>query len=174
MDPAPDRLQTIEALSQRFRIPLARFFEKRIGHRAEVEDLVQEVFLRLAGNRHIESVDQPEAYLFRTAANLLVDRNRRRVARSADAHESYDDSLHGTAPTTADPQRQLLDMEALGRVITALQGLPDRTRVVWALYHLEGKSHAEIAWRLGIAISTIEKRMHRANVELLKCLDEES
>ena len=77
----------IEALSRQFRGPLERFFEKRIGRLTEVDDLVQEVFLHLAGGGKVESVERPEAYLFRTAANVLNDRWRRLTTRAAEAHE---------------------------------------------------------------------------------------
>jgi RNA polymerase sigma factor (sigma-70 family) len=49
--------------------------------------------------------------------------------------------------------------------------LPERTRAVWVLYHFEDLPHAEIARRLGIAVSTIEKHMGRASTHLLKRLD---
>jgi RNA polymerase sigma-70 factor (ECF subfamily) len=44
-------------------------------------------------------------------------------------------------------------------------------RVVWALYHLEDLTHHEIARRLGITVSAIEKHIGRANGHLLKRLD---
>ena len=59
-----DKAAVIESLSRQFRAPLVRFFEKRIGRQAEIEDLVQHVFLRLAEGGRVESVEQPEAYLF--------------------------------------------------------------------------------------------------------------
>jgi DNA-directed RNA polymerase specialized sigma24 family protein len=46
-----DKAAAVEALSRQFRAPLVRFFEKRIGRQAEIEDLVQEVFLRLASGQ---------------------------------------------------------------------------------------------------------------------------
>ena len=167
-----DRLAAVEALSNQFRAPLARYFEKRIGAQADIDDLVQEVFLRLAGGGSIESVEQPEAYLFRTAANLLIDRKRRMTARAAEAHESYDESVHGCAQESLNPERALLGTQALEQLVATLYELPERTRTVWALYHLEDLSHAEIGRRLGIAVSTIEKHMSRASARLLKALED--
>jgi RNA polymerase sigma factor (sigma-70 family) len=167
-----DKSAAIDALSRKFRAPLERFFEKRLGRRqAEIDDLVQEVFLRLAGGGKIESVEQPEAYLFRTAANVLNDRWRRSTARAAEAHEPYDDAMHGSARETLSPERALLGAQALEQLVAALYELPERTRVVWALYHLEDLTHTEIARRLGITVSTIEKHISRASAHLLKRLD---
>jgi RNA polymerase sigma factor (sigma-70 family) len=166
-----DKSVVIEALSHRFRVPLQRFFQKRIGRRAEIDDLVQEVFLRLAAGGRIETVDRPEAYLFKTAANVLNDRWRRSTVRAAEAHESYDEALHGNARETPNPERALLGVQAVEQLVEALYELPERTRVVWALYHLEDLTHAEIARRLRVTISSIEKHIGRVSGHLLKRLD---
>jgi RNA polymerase sigma factor (sigma-70 family) len=165
-------IPAIEALSRRLSGPLRRFFQKRIGRSApqEVDDLVQEVFVRLSQMSNLESVNGIEAYLFRTATNLLHDRNRRLMAREAAAHEPYEENIHGGARSSACPERQLLGKEALERLIGALYGLPEKTRSVWVLYHFEDLPHAEIARRLGIAQSTVEKHMSRANARLLSHL----
>ena len=168
---AAQRTTDIEALSRRFRIPLERYFEKRIGRQAEIDDLVQEVFLHLAGGGRIESVERPEAYLFKTAANVLNDRWRRLTARAADSHEPYDEDVHGSARETLCPERALLGTQAVEQLVVALHELPERMRVVWALYHLEDLTHAEIGRRLGITVSAIEKHIGRANGHLLKRLD---
>lgn len=162
----------IEALSRRLSGPLRRFFAKRIGRSApqEVDDLVQEVFVRLTQMSNLESVNGIEAYLFRTATNLLHDRSRRLKAREAAAHEPYDESVHGSACSSVCPERLFLGTEALERLISALYGLPEKTRNVWVLYHFEDLPHTEIARRLGMAQSTVEKHMSRANARLLSCL----
>lgn len=160
---------TLEALSQRLRGPLRRFFEKRLGSRnGEIEDLVQEVFLRLAASPEIRPGERLEGYVFRTAVNLLHDYHRRRGRRAAAAHEPYDEVLHGNPPDQATPERELLGEEAVERLVAALHGLTERTRSVWVLYHFEDLPHAEIARQLGMAQSTVEKHMRRANAHLLK------
>lgn len=161
----------IETLSRRFRVPLLRFFEKRIGRHAEVEDLVQEVFVRLADGGRIESIERLEAYLFTTAANLLRDRQRRLSARASEAHESYDEEMHGSARETYSPERALLGAQAIQQLVAALYELPERTRTVWILYHLQDLPHAQIAHQLRIAVSTIEKHLGRASAHLLKRVD---
>ena len=104
-----------------------------------------------------EAVDRPENYLFKTAANVLKDRWRRCGVRAAEAHESYDEALHGNAREALNPERTLLGLQAIEQLIQALYELPERTRVIWALYHLEDLTHAEIARRQRVTISTIQK-----------------
>ena len=170
-NPVADKSGVIEALSLKFRAPLQRYFQKRIGRRAEIDDLVQEVFLRLTAGGKIEAVDRPEAYLFKTAANVLNDRWRRSGVRAAEAHEPYDEAVHGNARETPNPERTLLGLQAVEQLIEALYELPERTRVVWALYHLEDLTHAEIARRQRVTISAIEKHIGRVSAHLLKRLD---
>lgn len=137
----------------------------------DVEDLVQDVFVRLAARPNVESVERLEAYLFATASNLLRDRHRRMTARAAGEHESYDESLHGVAQETGDPERALLAAQAVAKLVEALFELPTRTRAIYTLYHIEDLTHQEIAQRLGIAISTIERHMTRANAHLLRRME---
>jgi RNA polymerase sigma-70 factor (ECF subfamily) len=169
-----ERLQDVgttilmERLSRRYRIPLLRFFEKRIGRHAEAEDLVQDVFLRLTNSANLCAVEQLEGYLFQTAANLLRDRRRRLIARASAAHEPYQEALHGAAQLSSDPEVNASGAQAIEQLVAALAELPERTRAVFVLYHFEHHSHAEIGRRLGIAVSTIEKHMSRAGSHLLK------
>jgi RNA polymerase sigma factor (sigma-70 family) len=166
-----DRTAFMDSLSRQFRAPLVRFFEKRMGRQADVEDLVQEVFLRLAGGGQIQAADQPEAYLFRTATNVLLDHQRRRAARASKAHEPYDEEFHGNARETFSPERAALSSQAIEQLVAALRELPERTRTIWVLYQLEELTHAEISRRLGLTVSAIEKHMGRASAYLLKRLD---
>lgn len=152
-------------------VPLLRFFEKRIGRQPDVEDLVQEVFLRLAAGGQVESADRPDAYLFKTATSVLLDRQRRSSARAWREHDSYEEESHGSAIETLSPERTTVGTQTIEQLVTALYELPERTRVIWTLYHLENLAHVEIGRRLGIAVSTIEKHMGRANAYLLKRVD---
>lgn len=170
---AAARAAAISDLSRRYRLPLLRFFEKRTGDAcpAEIEDLTQEVFLRLAGSPGLDSVERMEAYLFTAAANLLRDRHRRRITHAAGAHEPYDEAVHGGSVELPGPERVALDRQYIDRLADALHELPERTRTVFVLYHLENLPHTEIARRLGIAVRTIEKHVFRANAHLLHRID---
>src|SRR4051812_36637589 len=98
MFPAPDsdkQAALLRSLSLRYRAPLWGFFEKRVRGiaPADIEDLVQEVFLRLAQRADLGEIGQIEGYLFQTAANLMKDRARRQAVReplSTEAEFSQD------------------------------------------------------------------------------------
>ncbi|MBW8860229.1 MAG: sigma-70 family RNA polymerase sigma factor [Caulobacter sp.] len=87
-NPAQQQVETpddgqINRLNARYRGPLTSYFLRRVRRRDEAEDLTQEVFLRMVRSLQRtdgdggERIDNPEAFLFRTAVNLLRDRARR-------------------------------------------------------------------------------------------------
>ena len=130
----------------------------------DADDLVQEVFYRLSKRAGLASIKRVEGYLFRVAASVLADRFRKQ-ARTPVQVVSYDDDLHGEAGIT--PERVLSGRQAFEQLIEALAELPDRTRRIFVLYHLENMKQKDIANRLGMSLSTLEKHMARANRHLL-------
>jgi RNA polymerase sigma-70 factor (ECF subfamily) len=140
--------------------PLERFFRRRVSVRAEVDDLVQEVFLRLARQDGTETIDNPQAYVFQVAANILRDRGRRRLTHSADEHQSFEDELHGADALS--PERVLAARQSVARLKVALLKLPLRTQQVFVLHRFEGLRYGEIANRLGVSLSAVEKHMMKA------------
>lgn len=146
---------------------LRRFFARRV-HPADADELVQELFVGLARHPRLDRIERPESYLFHAAANVLRDRIRKNVTHLAHAHESFSGDLHGGED--ASPEHVLICREELERLIDRLGELKERTRTVFVLYHFEGLPHAEIAARLGIAISTVEKQMAKATEHLLSSL----
>ena len=127
-EPAPDApanpsapsAPVIASLSARFSTPLRRFFTKRRIPKDDVDDLVQDVFVRMASRPEVESMERLDAYLFTTAANLLRDRHRRLTFQGISAHEPYDESLHGDAVETLGPERSLLATQIVAQLVEAL------------------------------------------------------
>lgn len=148
-----------------FRLPLIKFFRKRAPRTVEPEDLVQEVFARLAKRADLAAIERVEGYLFQTAASVLADRFRK-DSRAPQIVESDDETVHGEEVLT--PERVLMGKEALNQLIQGLYALPERTRHIFVLYHFENIRQTEIAARFNMPISTVEKHMARANKYLLR------
>lgn len=153
--------------------PLRRFFQARLrGGAPDVEDLVQEVFVRLAYRADLQSIEQVEGYVFRTAANVLKDRGRHEATHFASAHDPLE-----TTPELDEeisPERVLLGREAVLQVAAALAELPERTQLIFSLQRFEDLSYGEIAECLGISMSTVEKHMMKAIAHLTRRLDDAS
>jgi len=101
---------------------LRRYFGKRAPPQ-DVDDLVQNVFLKLQARSAAEPVDNIEGYLFRMAAHVLVDEHRqdtlglRRHAAMSEDLEPVDDFS---------PERILIGQENLDQIMVAVQALPPR------------------------------------------------
>lgn len=161
----------LAARSRTLRGALTRYFQRRLPNTHEVDDLVQEVFLRIVRRGDSHQLDQFEGYVFQTAASVIKDRFRRRRARMSDSHVAFEPDLHGQSDIS--PEQTVLAREALRSTTRAIMSLPERTRTIFVLRRLEGLSHPEIARRLGLSLSTVEKHIQRAAKQLLS-LGEES
>lgn len=164
-----ERAEFLRALSVRLRPPLVQFFERRVGSSVEAEDLAQELFERLARQSDLGRLEQLDGYVFTVATNLLRDRARKRASHAADAHFALEEVAEFSEEIT--PERVLMGKDAVNRFLAALAELPERTRTVLMLRRYEGLEFKEIARRLGISVSAVEKHMVRAMDYLSRRLD---
>jgi RNA polymerase sigma factor (sigma-70 family) len=138
---------------------LRRYFSRRVAA-AEVDDLVQEVFVRMQSHGGDPSIEHLDRYVFTVAASVLSDQARRRTARHEVAHETLEEVHHPTEEWT--PERVLLGREALERITTAIADLPARTRDVFVLHRFEEMTATRIAEELGLSVSAVEKHIMKA------------
>ena len=154
---ATPRSVELRQIVERFQGPLRSFFRKRAFDPQEAEDLVQEVFTRLAARSDAPRMENPEAYIFQTAANLLRDRARRDMTRSAAIREFAENSREAFEEIS--PERVLQGRQGVADLQRALLELPERTRAIFVLHRFEELKYSEIARRLGISVSSVEKHM---------------
>ncbi|MBI5771684.1 MAG: RNA polymerase sigma factor [Verrucomicrobia bacterium] len=136
---------------------LRAWLHARFAGRVDVDDLVQEAFLRVLRARDTGELRSPKAFLFATARNLALDRLRRHEVihtESLGEIEALDVLDEGTAIPEAVARQQELEL-----LTAAIQSLPDRCRQVFTLRKLYGLSQREIARRLGISESTVENQI---------------
>ncbi|MXP41456.1 sigma-70 family RNA polymerase sigma factor [Altererythrobacter soli] len=146
-------------LDRRLRPALLSFFMRRVGNRAEAEDLVQEVFVRIArsASTRMKSAD---AYIFQVAANLLRDRARREKVR-ADYHDEV--RLAGDVDVDPlDPYRITVAREELTVLISGIADLPEKTRRIFTLYRLENIDKRTIADCFSLSVRSVELHIQRA------------
>lgn len=154
-----------ERLAQTYRGPLIAYFERRVRSREEAEDLTQEVFLRLVRRSEGADLDNPEAFVFRTAVNLLRDRIRRDKTLRSHLNET---ELRQERFEGISPERVVLDRQALQAAMRRLNELDERTRDAFVLHRLEGWKHAEIAQAFGVSVSSVEKYVIKALAHLMR------
>ena len=143
----------------------------RIGHyvrslvrdRGEAEDVLQEVMLR--AHRSIGELREEEAlatWLFRIATHACLDHLRRRARRPSIADGADPDALEAPVPAAPDVQTTLEQREMSECVQRFLVALPDDYRAVILLTEIDGLTGPEISSLLGIPLTTVKMRLHRA------------
>jgi RNA polymerase sigma factor (sigma-70 family) len=158
------RPEPLIALHARFSVPLKRFFRSYRLNAADVEDLTQDVFVRLADPTGYKDLLKPEAFVFTLARNLVRDRARRLHTRALTRSIDMDDvDLSCTRPT---PDEWLELAQLLQHVEQALASLKPRAREAFVLHRVHGDSYAEIAVHMNISVSMVEKHIMSAIVAL--------
>lgn len=159
-------------LYEQFRSPLFSFFLKRVGNRSEAEDLVQETFKKLLSASNMDQSLDPGGYVFRVAANLLVDRSRHSARRillpMSHLEPGFLETLTREIVEDREPERVLIGRQSLAEVYRSLDELGERTKSIFFLHRLEGMKHKEIAALYGISTSTVEKEIIRAMAKLAR------
>jgi RNA polymerase sigma factor (sigma-70 family) len=120
----------------------------------EVDDIIQESYLRVLEARRTTELQSPKAFLFATARNLTLDYFRHeRVART----ESLADFEQlGVLDEETDIQETVARNQELELLTKAIQSLPERCRQVLTLRKIYGLPQKEIASQLGISEHTVE------------------
>jgi RNA polymerase sigma-70 factor (ECF subfamily) len=136
---------------------------RRTGRPGEIEDLVQETFVRAF--KALPSLEKPErfkSWVAQIASNAALDRVRRRSPVVSFDQES---GMLETFPQrdAPRPSGRLMVEEQRQRLIAAIESLPETYQIPIVLRYLEGMSHADIAKRLGLREEAVRKRICRAN-----------
>jgi RNA polymerase sigma-70 factor (ECF subfamily) len=136
---------------------LRRFFARRGVPRDDLDDMVQEVYLRLARQPGLQDVRSAEAFVIAIAGNLLRDDYRRRGRRGPTV--SLDAARLESLPDGHDPQRSVECSQHIAAAGSVLGALRPATRRVFLGHRLAGHSYAELSRELGVSVSMIEKHM---------------
>ena len=140
---------------------LRRYFFRKVPP-AEVEDLVQTVFLNMHQRASAEPLESVEGYLFRVAAHVLARRHRDGQLRLGQRLDEPIEAIEDLSP-----ERIVIGRQALGRLKVALAALPPKTREAFILHRYEEMTYAAIAERMGISASGVEKHIQRAMEHIL-------
>lgn len=164
----------LEAIFLARRAELLRFLRAR-GAGDAAEDLVQELWMKASASAS-GPIQDPLAYLYRAANNLMIDRIRSEISASQRARE-WTDATTGLSEASDAPsaERALLAREALNEAQRTIAELGERTDTIFRRFRIEGVGQRRIAEDMGISINTVEKhlqRAYRALVGLRRRLDE--
>ncbi len=128
----------------------------------EADDLVQEAWVRMACYEREQPVEQPEAFLMRTALNLSVDAHRAQATRGEEVLVE-DVVLIDIAPTA---EATLLAKERLARLSVGINRMSDTTRHLFLAHRIDGVSIVELARQHGLNPTTVHKHIAKATLQL--------
>ncbi len=139
--------------------PLRRYLTRFLRDRNEAEDLAHDAYLRIKPVLEQQTVEKPEALLYTTARRLALNRLKRRQISPV---ATNNDRVNTAASAIPGVVQQVIARQEWAQLESAIAQLPEGCRTVLLLRKIELLSHQEIADRLDIAVSTVEKQHARA------------
>ncbi|MDG9929142.1 MULTISPECIES: sigma-70 family RNA polymerase sigma factor [unclassified Pseudomonas] len=134
------------------------WLRRRLGDRERAADLAQDTFLRLLVTRRLPELGEGRRYLVQIARNLVIDQWRRQRIEQA-----YLDSLAALPePETPSLETRAMVIETLMQIDAMLDSMPGKAREAFLLSQFEGLTYAQIAERLQVSVSSVQKYMLRA------------
>jgi RNA polymerase sigma factor (sigma-70 family) len=159
---------TAAAVSQLFREhngALVGYLTARLRSEQEAKEVAQEAYVRLLQLQEPGTPGLLQAYLFRTATNIAIDRLRhRRVRHRAEEQPGLFDDSNTSGGELDDPAKQLLAREQADQLLGYLQELPVKCQRVFNLHRLEGMAQQEVAARLGFSERMVRRYITYAMV----------
>lgn len=126
---------------------------------ANVDDVVQEAYCRIAALEGSAHILNGRAYLFRVAGNIVLEQARRARIVSIDSAGQSD--FEDVADEEPSPERVVAARRDLDQVKGLIAGLPERCRKVFVLRRIEGLPQKEVAARLGVTENVVEQQSVR-------------
>ncbi|NTF44310.1 RNA polymerase sigma factor [Rhizobium rhizogenes] len=141
---------------------LQAYLTRKLRDADTAADLTQETFLRYAelGSPTGATIANERSYLYRTAHNLAVDHVRQRQRRKTDATSA--DDLASIADDRPTLEEEADGRQRLERLHEIVNELPELTRSIFTLNRMDGLTYAQVAIRLGISDSSVQKHLSRA------------
>jgi RNA polymerase sigma factor (sigma-70 family) len=156
------RSAVVERLFREHNEALLRFLRGRVGSHNEAREIAQEAYVRLLSLDQPGAVSYLRAFLFKTAANIAIDRRRR--------NHTFDKVAGGQLFTelaeNRTPERQLSGEQTLRHLGMLIEGMPPKCRQAFVMNQIQGLDAATIATQLGVSDSMVRKYVVRA---LLHC-----
>jgi RNA polymerase sigma-70 factor (ECF subfamily) len=161
----------MEQLAERHHAAVARLLWRFVRTQADLDDLVQDTFLRMVRGLPTWRAEQPfERWLLRIATNTGRDYFRRQAVRRRWMAEPLRDGENQTFPEPVDPAGDPAARAAANEAKAMLARLSPDDRTLLTLHHLEGWGLAQIAAQFGWTVTATKLRAWRARRELRRLL----
>ncbi|MDY7228717.1 RNA polymerase sigma factor [Hyalangium rubrum] len=156
-----------DRLYQLTREDAARTLHHLVGNRTDVEDLLQETYLRLlSAVKGFRGEARFRTFLYRVCANVALSHLRWKRRRPEDPVATPPEAF----ASNEDPEREAERRQAARLVEQALERLKPKKRIVFVYYELCGMTPDEIAEAVGSSANTVRSRLHHARLEFTEAM----
>lgn len=164
-----DDVLAFEELYRLTRDDVARTLYHLVGARPDLEDLVQETYLRLMKAVHtFRGESQFRTFLYRVCSNVALMHLRWWRRR----REELTDEMPDEVAPGLDPERAAQAAQASRLVHLALAKMSAKKRIVFVYHELCGLGPEEIAQAVGTSYNTVRSRLHHARLEFTSAMRE--
>ena len=143
---------------------LSRFLLRFLDRPEDIQDVMQETYLRVHKASNTRKIGAPVAYFYQAARNLALNEKARHHNSKTEFVTNYDDlpASHGSNV----PELEVMIGEELAHAMAALERLSPRVRETYIMRKVHGFSQKETAKQLGISHRTVEKHVAKGLVSL--------
>lgn len=156
---ANDNQSAIEDLFNHYYPRLYNFSKSFLKFDEGIDDILQEVFLKIWRNRkNIKSSDTLNSYIFTITKNLLLNELRSRLS-----NQKMKENLFKVSVAEEYLPFEKIEYEELKKKIAEfIEELPDKQKEIFKMSRNEGLSHKEIAEKMGVSTKTVEYHINQS------------
>jgi len=154
-----ERARLVGRLFQEHNRALVSFLRAKLRNDQEAREVAQEAYVKLLQLESPGVVSFLQAYLFKIAANIAVDRIRHQQV--GDRHVQQEAQFFDEIDEVDSPERHAIARDELARLEVALQTLPENARHAFAQHILLGRPLKQVAADLNLTTRTIHNYIAR-------------
>ena len=154
----PPREMGVESAFKTCEMALKRYLARYLHRREDIEDMVQETYLRAHKATHKRWVEYPKAYLFKVARTVALSELSKKMRQMTDYLEEMPAEEPGSEGSI---DEELIAEQRLSLYCDAIAELPPQCRRVFLMRKVQGMSHKDIAKELAITTSAVERNITR-------------
>lgn len=171
-----NRDENFRRIMEAYSVPVSRYLRRWVNREQDLEDLNQEVFLRVyKGLNGFRGTASFKSWLFSIAHNTAAHWIKRfssteRRGKTPANDSPTEDPMEQIPDPSEGPLVALVQTEAVSDLHKAIEELPERMRLCSQLRFQEGRTYQEIADELGVSIQTVKAHLFQAKTKLRKRL----
>lgn len=172
------QLKTLEREIRRHDAMLVSWLTNKLGGRDVAMDIAQDVYLRVWRYAHKSRIENPQALLFKTAANLAANefraRQRHRANYVSNTRNDESEAVDNVPSQLPTPEEASCVRSDVALSFSTIEGLPDKIKRAFVMSRFQEMSYDEIASALNVSVSSVEKYMITALKALRKAVGDDT